>query len=346
MGEVVFIGSCVGTFFALDRKTGQIRWSYDIGQDGDQTSFHGNPLVVNDLIITGTDGSGIGHVYAFEMATGKVRWKHLITKGVSNGIGLPSDIVKLGDDIFGVTFGDELVSLNAKSGKVNWTFASGYSGTAFKWSQALAVAMDRVFFGGINGIVYALDARSGQVIWKRDLGARVSTNLTIAGNDLYVGTANAFIRRLNAKTGDITAEMKLETTPVGWPRVTADGLLLFLNRGGGAGGAQTLVSTDTALKQIRWQQPATSNWSVTRPFIWRSTVLAGNEEGEVKAFRLTDGVEQWTASLKGTIRSFGSDDNVLYIGTIAGMVTAYRAPNSSSSSFVLPSPSPRRELAR
>ena len=65
------------------------------------------------------------------------------------------------------------------------------------------------------------------------------------------------------------------------------------------------------------------SWSVTRPYLWRSTVLAGNEEGEVKAFRLSDGVEQWTIKLKGTIRSFGSDDKVLYIGTLAGTVTAY-----------------------
>jgi outer membrane protein assembly factor BamB len=320
----VFIGSCVGTFFALDRKTGDVRWRYDIGRDGDQTSFHGNPLVVGDQIITGTDGSGIGHVYSFDIATGKVRWKYPITKGVPNGVGLPTDIVSLGDSLFGVTFGDELVSLDVKSGKVNWTFASGYDGKAFRWSQTPAVAADMTFFGGINGTVYGLNNQSRQVIWKRDLGSRVSTNPTSAGNDLYVGTADGFIRRLNAKTGEITAEMKLETTPVGWPTVTGGSLLVFLNQGGGAGGAQSLLSVDRSLKKIEWRQPASSNWSVTRPFLWRSTVLAGNEEGEVRAFRLSDGVEQWTIKLKGTIRSFGSDDKVLYIGTLAGLVTAYQ----------------------
>lgn len=320
----MFIGSCVGTFFALDRKTGQVRWSYDIGQDGDQSQFHGNPLVVNDQIIAGTDGSGVGHVYAFEIATGKVRWKHQITNGLPNGFGLPGDIIRLHNNIFGVTFGDELISLNANSGKVNWTFASGYTGKTFRWSQSPAASGDRVFLGGINGTVYALSAHSGQVIWKRDLGTRVSTNLTVLGNDLYAGTAGGYIFRLNAKTGEVTGEMKLETTPVGWPTVTGESLLVFLNRGGGAGGAQVLLSLDPALKHIRWQQPASSNWSVTRPFLWRAMVLAGNEEGEVKAFRLSDGAEQWTANFKGTIRSFGSDEHVLYIGTLAGTVTAFQ----------------------
>jgi outer membrane protein assembly factor BamB len=320
----VFIGSCVGTFFALDRKTGKVRWSYDIGRDGAQTSFHGNPLVIADQIITGTDGSGIGHVYCFDIATGKVRWKNPITKGVPNGIGLPGDVVRLGDNVFGATFGDELVSLDVKSGKVNWTFASGYDGKAFRWSQSPAVAADKVFFGGIDGTVYALDAQSGLVIWKRELGSRVSTNLTTDGNNLYVGTADGFIRRLNTRTGEIAAEMKLETTPVGWPTVTGGSLLVFLNKDGGAGGAQSLLSIDQALKKVEWRQVASSGWSVTRPFLWRSTVLAGSEEGMVKAFRLSDGVEQWTVTLKGTIRSFGSDEKVLYIGTLAGTVTAYQ----------------------
>ena len=31
-----------------------MRWSYDIRQDGKQISFHGNPLVVDDMILIGT----------------------------------------------------------------------------------------------------------------------------------------------------------------------------------------------------------------------------------------------------------------------------------------------------
>jgi outer membrane protein assembly factor BamB len=183
-----------------------------------------------------------------------------------------------------------------------------------------------VFFCGFDGIVYALDAGSGQLIWKRDLGARVSTSITISGNNLYVGSANAFLRRLNASTGEINAELKLETTPVGCPVFSGDSVLVFINRGGGAGGAQSLLNIDAALSRIRWQQAAATNWSNSRPFIWRSSVLAGSEEGEVKAFRLSDGSEQWKAGLKGIVRSFGGDDKVVFIGSLSGTVTAYLPP--------------------
>ena len=52
--DTVFIGSCAGVFYALNKATGKMRWSYDIRQDGKQISFHGNPLVVDDMILIGT----------------------------------------------------------------------------------------------------------------------------------------------------------------------------------------------------------------------------------------------------------------------------------------------------
>ena len=68
----MFIGSCAGNFYAINKSTGQLRWSYDIRKDGNQQSFHGDPLVTNDLILIGTDRScdpnGVGHVYAYELS--------------------------------------------------------------------------------------------------------------------------------------------------------------------------------------------------------------------------------------------------------------------------------------
>src|SRR5262249_32430063 len=52
-------------------------------------------------------------------------------------------------------------------------------------------------------------------------------------------------------------------------------------------------------------------------------VLAGNEAGEVVAFRLTDGARQESFVLKGIIRSIGGLDNIFYIGTLNGTIYAY-----------------------
>jgi len=89
------------------------------------------------------------------------------------------------------------------------------------------------------------------MIWKRDLGARVSTNLTVAGNELYAAP-NDYIFRLNTKTGEIISQMKLEDYTVGWPTLAGRlfaGLPKPERRSGRRGGL--LLSLDPALKQVR-----------------------------------------------------------------------------------------------
>jgi hypothetical protein len=193
------------------------------------------------------------------------------------------------------------------------------------WSRRPAASGDRVFFGGINGVLYSLDARSGREIWKRDFGSRISTHLTTSGDDLYLGTANGHLYRVTQKTGAVKADFTVGVTPVGVPVIAKESLLVFLNPQGGDGGAESLACLDLPLTKVRWGQKAAGGWSLTNPHLWRDSVLAGNEAGEVLAFRVADGARQGTHLFKGTIRSIGGVGDVLYIGTLNGTVYAYQA---------------------
>ena len=51
----MFIGSCSGVFRALDRATGDLRWSFETGETGDPPEYHGDPLVAEDVVVTGFD---------------------------------------------------------------------------------------------------------------------------------------------------------------------------------------------------------------------------------------------------------------------------------------------------
>ena len=320
-GDLVYIGSCAGIFYALEARSGKVRWSYDIRKDGSQNSFHGNPLVTNDLILVGTDGGTKGHIYAFEKNTGKAAWKYEATSESGFGRGVGTDIVRLGERVYGVALGDELVCLDLRTGRLNWSFRKPFSEQA--WSTAPATSGNRIYFGAINGTMYGLDAASGAVIWSRDLDARISTSPVIVGNDLYVGTAGHFIYRLRPEKGEVISKLELETIPVG-PLTPAGGMLLtMLNPRGGAGTSKRLVCIDPSRMKVIWSQGSTSDWTMRQPLVLSSTVLAGNEAGELAAFRLNDGTAQWTRQFKGTIRSIGNSANVLYVGTLQGTVYAY-----------------------
>jgi outer membrane protein assembly factor BamB len=178
------------------------------------------------------------------------------------------------------------------------------------------VTGDRAYFGGLDGIVYALGAWSGKLIWKSDLGARITTSVAFQGQGIYVGTTKRRLYRLDADSGKVLADFAAEAEPRWRLIVACDSLLVFL-------GSQTLASLDLSLNKMRWSAKASIDWTSARPYVWRGTVLAGNG-GELVAFRASDGGREWSHQLPETIRGIGVSDDVLYVGTLKGRVLALR----------------------
>ena len=310
MGDLLVVGSCNGLIRALDKKNGQVKWQYDIRKDGEQSQFHGDPLVTDQLLVIGTDGK-IGHVYGFERNTGSVRWKYKV-----NDRGVASDIVRLRGNLYFVTLGNELICLDLETGKVNWSFRSSYAGSDDCLTcSSPAAAEGGVFFGGLDGFAYALDAHTGKLLWKRDLGAKITTSAAVRGRDLYLGTANRQLYRLNIESGEVLGEMEAQATPYGRLVLASDSLFTFL-------GDELLGSFDLNLTKLRWSAEASKEWTSARPYLWRDLLLAGNRH-ELVAFRSTDGTRQWTHQFPETVRGIGTSGDVLYIGTLKGPIFAF-----------------------
>lgn len=314
----MFIGSCAGNFYAINKSTGQVQWSYDIRKDGKQQSFHGDPLVTNDLILIGTDRScdpeGVGHVYAFERDSGKVRWKYRSTS-------VPTDIVQLNSNVYFGSFQDQWSSVNLDTGGLKWSFSTGATNPGCNLPQAPVTDGKRLYIAGLDGVVYSLDALSGRVTWKHKLPAAPSTGLALQDKTIYVGTNDQRIYRLNAESGAVISELATEAKPVGRLALSNDSLFVFLENTSERVGY--IVSVDSKLAGVRWKQRSSPDWASERPHLWKEFVVAGNCRGEIAAFRATDGAPQWNLSLKGCIRSIGSSGNMLFAGVQEGTIYAY-----------------------
>ena len=314
----MFVGSCAGVFYAFNEATGEIRWSYDIRKDGNQTSFHGNPLVTDDLILIGTDRScapdGIGHVYAFERTTGKVRWRYQTTS-------VPTDILRVGENIYFGSFQDNWYALRLRTGELLWKFSTSISNESCHFVKSPVADQLHLYLTGLDGIIYSLDAASGRVVWKQKLRAAPSTALALKDKAVFVGASNNRIYRLNAETGTTVAELPVDAMPVGRITLTADALLLFLeNRSDRSG---YVVSLTPDLTKLRWQQKSSPDWASERPDVWDGLILAGNCRGDLQSFRASDGAPRWKLNLKGCIRSIGSSGKRLFVGVQEGTVYAY-----------------------
>jgi len=318
VGETLFIGSCAGNFYAINKTTGQMQWSYDIRKDGKQQSFHGDPLVINELILIGTDRScdpeGVGHAYAFERDTGKVHWKYRTTS-------VPTDILQLDSNVYFGSFQDKWSSVDLRTGTLNWSFSTGALNKDCDPPKAPVTDENSLLISGLDGVIYSLEASSGRVRWKRKLPAAPSTGLALRNKTLYVGTNNQRIYRLNAETGAVISEVATEAKPVGRLTFADDSLLMFLQNAAERSGY--IVSVDSKLTSVRWTRKSSPDWASERPHLWKELVVAGNCRGEMAAFRASDGEPQWNVTLKGCIRSIGTSGSMLFAGVQEGTIYAY-----------------------
>ena len=270
-------------------------------------------LITPDLVIIGSDGKnleeGIGHVYAFERKTGKVRWKYLAGRGV------PSDVLRYGDKIFAVTMDDELIGLNVHDGRRVWGFKSAFAAKTQEIGPSPVLLGGSIFWGGRDGLVYGLEANTGILLWKKNLGSAISTSLLAFENHIYVGAADGRIWGLHRATGAVEKNFSLPQKPVGKFAETSRRLFGFQNRSGALGTAEDLIGLNPAAQKIVWQRPASpangaalkpaleapangagnqcpipeTAWTSSRPYFWRDYILAGTNRGEVFAYRVADG---------------------------------------------------------
>jgi outer membrane protein assembly factor BamB len=318
-GDLVFVGSCNGFFRALNKNTGALVWSYETKQDGNPVEFHGDAYLTSDLIIASSDHrqqGGKGFIYAFERSTGKLRWRY------AAGNGAMTDVIGNGSNVYFVTLNDELVCLDLATGRENWKHSSGVKNDDFLTNSDSALSSGRVFFGGMDGNIYAFDERSGKEVWRASLGMRPSTSIAVLDNYLYVGTIAGRLYRLSKQTGEVVADYPLGAMPHGKLKIADNLILVSL-------GDQVVLCLDAELKNLKWRKEATQEWTTARPYVVSDSALIADRT-KLYGFRLTDGAEVLTHDFPGVVRGIGNDDFMLYVGTLKGIVYAVRSPFKST----------------
>ncbi len=320
MGDLVYAASCSGVLYALDIASGEVRWSYDTAQEGKSAEFHGDPVVTDELLVIPSD-SPTGHVYAFETQTGAVRWKTAVPPN-----GLPSDLVRFGSTVVGASTAGELLAFDLETGEVRWRLPTGTEGSPGSRRYAPALDGERLYDCAADGVVRAIDAGSGEVLWSRDLDLRFNTAPIVHDGHLVIGAKDRRLYRLRLTDGEPTVVLELPGPPTGTPSIVDGAIVLPLTSG-------FIIAAEADLSSLRWSHGAASLWSSLRPLVGGGLAVAGTDEGELVAVRLDDGAAEWQRQLEGTIRGIGRAGDALYVGTLGGTLYALDAnPTAASGS--------------
>jgi outer membrane protein assembly factor BamB len=179
---VVYAFDGAGTLFALDAATGLIRWHAPAPLDGPSSLTVG----AGSLYVGTADGA----LVALDVTTGAERWRYPVssTGGRVNNPAFADGIVYAGSD------SDGFAAVDATTGALLWHFVTGPSSATAVVAEGIAYIGDHIDTGPVPGHRYALDARSGKLLWHLDQQRRspaVSDGVAYFGSDSGLVMAHA-----------------------------------------------------------------------------------------------------------------------------------------------------------
>jgi outer membrane protein assembly factor BamB len=162
VGDTLYCGTDTGRFLAARVDDGEVVWQVQLTHT--THGIHGSPAVVGDMVYIGAyDGA----VYAFQRDSGLLAWRYQLGYQVgSSPAVVPAWGVLFSAHEQSPNGGGYVVALDARSGVEIWrarTDAHPHS------SVAVDVARGRVFVGDNRGSLYAFDAKTGELAWRRPL---------------------------------------------------------------------------------------------------------------------------------------------------------------------------------
>lgn len=307
---VVYTGASgdPGGLFAVDADTGEEIWSFETA--GYVTSA---PVVSDGVLYVGTWGR---RFYAVDVADGSEIW----SADVGHRMGSSSPVLA-GDAVVVGTHGDgplvvsgpedeeefeapAVLALDAGTGEERWRY-DGF-GEREAITSSPASADGRVFVGGDDGVLYALDAETGTVDWERAVGGHPDSSPAVVDGVVYHGTRDergdtaSRLLALDAGTGDTVWSYGVADVSLRNSSAVADGTVYLA------------ASTTTACPAV-----ADGDGSCT-----------STSSGTLYAVDAESGAERWTVSVGTDTRpSPGVADGTVYVGC-AGGVTAVSTDGS------------------
>ena len=175
----VYIGCGDGNFYALDAKTGALRWKFATGD-----VVHCSPAVVGGVVYFGSWDS---FFYALDAKTGAEKWRFKtgVDEGIHNQVGVQaSPVVKDGVVYFGCR-DSHFYALDAATGARKWAYDN--KGT---WINASAVVADGMvyFVTSDPPFFVGLDAATGAEKFKVPAPFILFSSPVVAGNRFYAGS--------------------------------------------------------------------------------------------------------------------------------------------------------------
>lgn len=198
---IVYFGSGDHNVYALDAKTGELKWKFVTGD-----VVHASPAVADGVVYI---GSWDRNLYALDAATGKEIWRFQTgdDREIYNQIGIASSAaISNGVVYFGCRDG-HFYAVDAKTGTMKWKHDNKKG-----WVIASpAVFNGTVFFPTSDGTRFkALDGATGKPVFDIANRAVSFSSPAIVRDTAYYGSSDGWLHAIDIKTGAMKAEFQTD----------------------------------------------------------------------------------------------------------------------------------------
>lgn len=192
-GKVIF-GAWDNNLYALDKTTGKELWKWN----GNLTRMHFSPAAVWPVAVNGkvfiTDPQRA--MTAIDANNGQTVWR-TFQSTVRETIGLSADKMR----VYSKTMQDSVVCFSTQGNVPKQIWATNVK-FGYEHAPSMLVEKDGVVFGSTkNGLVFALDAFSGKLLWKHKIGnSLISTVVPLSATECVFTSTSGEVGILRANS--------------------------------------------------------------------------------------------------------------------------------------------------
>lgn len=267
----IYLGGSDRRLAAVDLASGRTRWARRLAGP-----VIGGVLRAGNLVYTATDRPG-GRLHALQTASGSERW--------STAVGdVEAPVALAGGRLIVVNRANQILAVDTATGRVRWrrTLPSQRVGP-------MALGEGRVLVTSYDSL-YLVATSDGKVLLRRRSPGTVVSPWIHVGGALVAGTGDSLVVAIDPDSLRPLWKVRVDGPVLASPTARLDTIYCvtqqgFLYRVLGAANPEV-----TRLNDSRWA--ATGAVSLFGPW-----ALVGGSEGLLRAFRLVDGQQEWTATL-------------------------------------------------
>ena len=266
------------------------RWKAHLG-----SQIFASPVIADGIAYIGTTG---GTLFAVDLASGNLRW------GSALGYPIYATALVTTDSIFINSDGGYLHRLDRQTGREQWRSSIQDERTsreppnpqsaAWEWQGARPLLVNgRIFIGGSDGSVQALDMHTGASRWKRQLPGRIQHSPASNGQHLFVVNEAGVMQALDVHTGKRAWQYRLAGRPGAAP-VVHRGRVFANDRSG------VLHAIDARDGSELWRTQFWTSWIESEPSFDGNTLYIGSSDlRKVSAIDITNGRVLWRTDVGG-----------------------------------------------